>query len=71
MSAKPRASTKQQATDKVRTGILIPFALEQNLRLYCLQKGMNLQDAVTLALRELVQKEGMDPDRVPKIQFKY
>jgi hypothetical protein len=71
MSPKPRASIKQEPTGKVRTGVLIPAALEHNLRLFCLNKGISRQDAITLALRELMKKEGMDPDRFPKIEYKY
>ena len=50
----------------VRTTIVLPSALDQNLEIFCAREGKSKNEVVITALRTLLQKEGFQPLKQPK-----
>ena len=55
----------------VRIGAVVTEILDKNLEVYCLKVGISKQEAFKAALREFLQKNGMDPDKLPKVSISY
>lgn len=56
----------------VRTTIVIPLTLDQNLEAIRLKKGgISKNDLIKTALATLVESEGLKPDRHPVVQISY
>ena len=56
----------------IRTTIVLPEALDQNLELYALQKGVPKVEVIKHALHEHLTAEGLQPGRSPRnIEVKY
>jgi hypothetical protein len=56
---------------KVRIGIVIPEILNKNLKLHCLRVGSSKQEAIIVAIRQLLKQNGIDPDKMAKINLSY
>jgi hypothetical protein len=54
----------------VRTTVVIPDALDQNLAAWCLVSGQTKSEALKRALTEFLLKEGLQPDQKPQITYR-
>jgi predicted DNA-binding protein len=50
----------------VRTTIVLPVALDQNLEILCAQEGKTKNKAVIEALDVMIRKAGLQPFKQPK-----
>lgn len=50
----------------VRTTMVLPAALDQNLEIYCARKATTKNKAVIEALKTMLKKDGLDPLKLPK-----
>jgi hypothetical protein len=55
----------------VRTSVVLPHVLDKNLVLWCTQKHVPKGQAIRMAIHKLLEAEGMQPEKEPKIKFSY
>lgn len=56
---------------KARICSPIPEILDKNLKIYCVKTGTTKQEVLIAALRQYLQQNGMDPDKLPKVEVSY
>jgi hypothetical protein len=49
----------------IRTTIVLPAALDQNLEIFCATEASSKNDAVVRALRVMLKKAGLEPLKPP------
>jgi hypothetical protein len=49
-----------------RTTLVLPLALDQNLELFAVQKGLPKGEIIKRVLAEYLKKEGLQPDKRPR-----
>jgi hypothetical protein len=55
----------------VRTSVVLPHVLDQNLVLWCTRRHVAKGQAIRMAIHKFLEAEGMQPEREPKIEFSY
>jgi hypothetical protein len=58
-------TTPRVSTSHVRTTIVLPAALDQNLEIFCAQNGSTKNKAVIQALYVMLKKAGLNPTKLP------
>ncbi len=61
-----RFSSEATHREYVRTTIVLPAALDQNLEIYCAREAKTKNEAVIEALKTMLKKGGLEPLRLPK-----
>lgn len=65
----PRNS--EAKVQKVNRSFLIPHVLDKNLEAFCTQQGLSKCAVLQRALQEYLERQGMQPTLLPKIQILY
>jgi len=68
------SATRVPRRNHVRTTIVLPAALDQNLEILCTKQASSKNDVVIEALKAVLKKAGLDPLKTPtsvKIDVSY
>lgn len=68
-SVMPDVLTK--SAEAMRTSVVLPHVLEQNLSLWATKNGLRKGEVIRLALHEYLKSKGLQPDKEPKIKLTY
>jgi hypothetical protein len=50
----------------IRTTIVLPAALDQNLEIFCAREGKSKNEAVIQALKTMLEEAGLEPLKLPR-----
>lgn len=72
------ATTPQSETDSrpsnpatIRTTIVIPATLDQNLEVLRIQKKLTKNELIAIALSNFIRDNRLEPDKTPRISVSY
>ncbi len=58
--------TRRDDVQRVRTTVVLPKNLDQNIEAFCIMRGVGKAEVITNALCDFLQREGLEPMKAPK-----
>lgn len=59
------------AYDDIRTTVILPYSLDRNLQVLSLTTDKSRNDLIKVAIGEFLERQGLNPSALPKIQISY
>ncbi len=69
--SKHPVESPSDASKTVRTSVVLPKTVDANLEVYVLRNGGSKGEVITKILAEFLEKEGYQPDKMPKVEISY
>ena len=55
----------------VRTTLVLPTPLDQNLEIYCLRAGISKPELIKSLLSAFLEQHGLQPSKTPRVEISY
>lgn len=66
MQSRKETTVEDASQARVRTTIVLPRNLDQNIEAFCMMRGIGKAEVIKSAVCEFLTREGLEPMKAPK-----